>query len=429
MTPPRYVVLGAARPRSAWFGALSQWAVDGSLPIEFVKCVGIDEIRTHLASGRRWSAVVVDGGIPGADRDLFGAARAVGATSLVIADDRVRIDWREIGADAVLTTPLECPALLDALATHAPLIDSAQLQAPSPEATTEVSPLAGHVIAVVGAGGTGASTVAMALAQGIGASSGRSVVLADFCLRAELAMLHDSQAVSPGIQEFFDALRTSSPTSDEVRGFAFEVHGRGYDLMLGLRRKRFWAAVRPTVCQAAINTLRSVYDVTVVDTDADVEGEAETGSVDVEERNVLARTALGAADSIVVVGHASLKGLHSLTRVILDLLDHGIPADRLQPVVNQAPQSAKTRAAYASALFELLGSPQTEAVAPPLFLSFRNVDECVRANAPLPNAIADPLAQFALHRLAKPVPSSRPAPRWQRIRTGFLRNDPDSMAS
>ena len=54
MTSEHYVVLGAARPRAAWFADVGRWATSAALPVEFVRCVSADEVRARLAAGRSW---------------------------------------------------------------------------------------------------------------------------------------------------------------------------------------------------------------------------------------------------------------------------------------------------------------------------------------------------------------------------------------
>ena len=50
----------------------------------------------------------------------------------------------------------------------------------------------------------------------------------------------------------------------------------------------------------------------VADVTGDVEGEAEGGSADVEERNHLARSAVLNSSVVVAVGAPGMKGVHSL---------------------------------------------------------------------------------------------------------------------
>ncbi|MDQ1375241.1 MAG: hypothetical protein QOJ09_2579, partial [Actinomycetota bacterium] len=68
MGAERYVVLGLGLPRSPWFSAVAHWATAGSIPIEFVKCVSVEDLGARLRSGRRFSALLVDAGMPGLDR-------------------------------------------------------------------------------------------------------------------------------------------------------------------------------------------------------------------------------------------------------------------------------------------------------------------------------------------------------------------------
>ena len=47
----RYVVLGLAHARAPWFGEVARWATSAALPVEFVKCVSLEELRARLALG------------------------------------------------------------------------------------------------------------------------------------------------------------------------------------------------------------------------------------------------------------------------------------------------------------------------------------------------------------------------------------------
>jgi hypothetical protein len=423
MTDARYVVAGLARPRAAWFNDLSRWANAGTVPAEFIKCVGQADLLSRTGSGRPFSAVVIDGGLPGIDRDFISKAGANGATVVVVEDVRVHTNWLDAGADVVLPTDFGPGNLIEALSSSSRLISRVEASDLIDVHDPTASPLRGHVVTVVGSGGVGVSTVAMAVAQAGGQSPAFSrVLLADFCLSAELAMLHDTQAVSPGLQEVVEAHRTKTLDPEQLRALCFHVDGRGYDLLLGLRRRRFWTAIRPSALASAFTATTASFDLVVVDTDAELEGEAETGSVDIEERNVLARTAIRNADTVLTVGHASLKGLHALTRVISDLREFAVVDAMIQPVINFAPGNAKARAAYTKALRELLDTDSS--LATPIFVPFQQIDEAVRANSPLPASAVDPFRAYLEHR-ARTVLGYQPEPRgWERMRAGFLRNQP-----
>ena len=74
MTGERYVGLGLATARSAWFTRVARWATVGSVPLDFVKCIDADEVR---AATRLGAAV-----LGGADRRSYRAtSTATSSTS------------------------------------------------------------------------------------------------------------------------------------------------------------------------------------------------------------------------------------------------------------------------------------------------------------------------------------------------------------
>jgi hypothetical protein len=219
------------------------------------------------------------------------------------------------------------------------------------------------------------------------------VVLADLARHAEQAVLHDVGDVMPSVQELVEAHRSGVPTEDAVHSLLFEIQERHYRLLLGLRRSRQWSTVRPRSFEAALSSLRRCFGVVVCDITADLEGERDAGSSDVEERNVMARTAVHAADVVCAVGRPGLKGVHSLVRVLGELVAAGVPAARVVPVVNGAPRHPKPRAEIVSALASLAPAAMGGApLSPALFLPSRRVEEAWRDGAPLPAPLPSLLA-------------------------------------
>jgi hypothetical protein len=443
----RYVLLGLARARAGWFRMVGQWATAAVLPADFLRCVSVQELRARLRSGRAFSAILIDGRVPGLDRDLIAEAAEVGVSVLVVDGDPAR-DWRELGAAAVLAESFSRDELVEVLQATSTAVGTADLD---PILPAEQRPAAhGELVAVCGPGGTGASTVAVALAQGLAAGEGwapvggnggggapgarrtsvhgsrraltvaPTVLLADLCRVADQALLHDARVLVPSIQEVVEAHRTSVAPRHVLLEQTFEVPARGYRLLLGLRRPQHWVSLRPRAVETTLDALQSLVDVVVADVEADVEGEAETGSTDIEDRNLLARATLARAEVVLVVGTPSMKGLAALVRTIGDLLAFGIPAERLLPVVNRAPRSPRARAELTAAVAKISRSNLDSGVgvaaptlANPLFLPDRNVDDALRDGVALPAGMARSLARGVAatrRRADRPLAVRRPEP-------------------
>ncbi len=398
----RWVVLGLAPARCSWFGQLAHWATAGTVPIELLRCQSTEELRARPAGPRPVSAALVDAGIPGLDRDLV-AGGPTRCPVLVVGAGNER--WGRLGVGAVLDPGFDPAALLDALAAVARPIVEADRVPGEPEDVAALGPPPGHLVAVCGTGGVGASTVAVALAQGLAGGAGQGsllppVVLADLCRRADQAMLHDVRDVLVGTQELVEAHRSGAPDVGHVRSHCLPVPARGYDLLLGLRQPRAWTTLRPRAVAAAVGGLRRAYRTVVADVEGDLEGEAESGSADVEERHALARTAVQGADVVLVVGSAGLHGVHALARLVHEVVGVGVHPARILPVVNQPPKRPGARAEVTAALAELC-STRAGRPAPPLLLPRRKVDEAFRDGAPLPAALATDTAQAAAAVVAR----------------------------
>jgi MinD-like ATPase involved in chromosome partitioning or flagellar assembly len=360
--------------------------------VEFVKTMSVEEVRTRLRSGRAYSALLIDDSVTGLDRDLLDQASDAGCAVIVVDSGRAPHRWVDVGASGILHLQFTPADLLQVLSQVAAPITAvtAEGAALNPSHEPGHSGFRGHLVAVTGSGGTGTSTVAMAVAQGLAQDPRRTglVCLADLALHAEQAMLHGSPDVVPGLTELVEAHRAGIPTIEAVRALTWEVPERGYHLLLGLRRHRDWTALRPRTFEAALDGLRRGFRVVVADTDPDVEGEAATGSTDVEERNLLARTTLAAADVALVVGGPEMKGLHSLLRTTRDLLELGVAPERLVPLVNRAPKSPKGRASLTRAFADLLAASSGAASVPaPIFLAPRHhLDHVLRDGSRLPDS-------------------------------------------
>lgn len=412
MSADRYVLLGLAPARTSWFDAIAQWTTSAAVAAEFVKCVSAEEVRARLSSGRPHSALIVDASTPALDRDLVDAARARDTPVVAVLTGREPPMWaRDLGCAAELGPQFGRDDLVELLGAHC--VPVGQATGLPPLIADSPAPLwRAPLFCVCGPGGTGASVVAVALAQGLAADPrhGSRVLLADLALRADQAMFHDSRDLGPGIQELVEAHRLARPAPDEIARMTFDAPRRGYRLLLGLRQPEGWSALRPRATDAALLGLRRSFQAVVADVTGDVEGETETGSVEVQERNHLARAAVLGATVAVAVGNPGMKGVHSLSRLVRDLVRAGVHPDRIVAVMNRSPRHPRARAESGRALASLLSaSGLTLALAGPVHLPERKIEDVLRDAEPLPAALVDPVTravQMVADRVADAAPPS-----------------------
>jgi energy-coupling factor transporter ATP-binding protein EcfA2 len=389
-------VLTLARPRALWANDLARMSTTGALPIDVITCVSVAELEARLSESGGWSAIVVDGGAVGIDRDLLDRARVNGCAPIVVDGD-ARRPWLSLGAVAVLDEPVQRHELLGALDRLAPSVDDDQ-----PDMHDDTERHTGRLVAVIGSGGQGTSTMAAALAQASAKTRPGTVILVDGARRASQAMLHGTGDVVPGLPELAESCRRHGADGELVRPLVFSIIERGYDLLLGLRRPNEWTMIRPRALEASIGALRQAYEVIVVDVELELDGERHTGSVEIEERHLLARTFVHAADLVLAVGRGDLVGLHRLAQTIGELVDSDVEPTRIVPVINAAPVSAAKRRELGRTLAELCRPTvgRTSDLRAPLFINWRtDVERSHHLGTQLPRQIVKPfgdVAQFAM---------------------------------
>lgn len=405
MSGGRHVVLGLAPPRAPWFTAVSRWATVGSIPVEFVKCVSVDELRARIDTGRSWSAALLDARLPAVDRDLLATLEEAGIAAIIVGSPTDHRDWTALGAPARLPDGFDRTGFVEVLTGHGRLISSVTERFEEPLVEPRIMGWLAPSIAVVGRSGSGASTVAISVAQHLSRDPryAGDVVLADLARRAHQAVLHDARDVVPGIQEIIDLHRTGDPAASELSPLVFDVPSRGYRLVLGLRHSRDWVTIRPRALAASLESLRRMSRALVVDTDPDLEGEAETGSFDIEDRHLLGRAVATTADLVVLVALPTLTGLHVLSQQVDELRHHGIDGEQLLIVLNRAPRSARARAELTRVVTDLTGNRQAaDPHLGPVFVpERRNVDGLHRDVAIMPAALTEPVGTAVLEALAR----------------------------
>jgi hypothetical protein len=278
------------------------------------------------------------------DRDLVAKLHRRGIVVFAVIDHQTSVATPPGVDDEIDQNNFES-GILSALTRSARSVPSAT-HYPAAAPIHGLCPIHGQTIAVVGAPGTGTSVVAAGLAQSfaqsfcetrklpISADARAEVVLADLRRRPSQATIH----------ELIDAHRFATLTAPDTRAFCFEVPAMGYDLLTGLRSRHLASTFQHPTILESLHSLANAYTVAVVEIDDEFDGEADTGSIDIEERNALARTTLFAADHVVVTGRASKQGLRDLSAGIEALISFGIPTSAIYPVVNFAPADEPVQA-------------------------------------------------------------------------------------
>ena len=402
----RYAVLGLVSTAASWPRRVDAWATSGAVPATITFCPSVEHLHARLRAGRQ-AAALLDGDLPMVDRALLSAVSAAGAAAVVVEGTRRRRDWGQLGATAVLPSSFDERQLMAAITPR-----QAQAQAPSAHLPARSVRQHAPLVAVTGPGGTGASVTAIALAQGLAATWPRPL-LVDSCLHAEQAMLHNAHGAHPGLADMVELHTGGQPSVRQIRQLTIGVVERGYHLLVGLRRARHWSSLRPASLQVTLQSLLGAFDIVVADVDAEVDGEAQTGSVEIEERNGLARTVLARSELILVVGQPTMKGVYALVRTLIDLLEFGIAPQRLLPVINQASGAATMRSELSRAVRQLVGDAAGgSAVSPALFLPEVPLEGALRDRDALPAALPRALATAVdalLQRHGAPPPQPREA--------------------
>jgi hypothetical protein len=418
MTSEHFVVLGAARPRTGWLTEVGRWSTSSTLPIEFLRCVSVDEVRARLQSDRRHSAVLLGDDCTGVDRDVLESARDAKCAPIIIASTSVRRDWLSLGAACVLPEPLTPETLLTALRDHAIGIERRTLR--PLQSSSESANEYGRLITVIGSGGTGTSTTALGLAGHFTstqcpfiATATPSVAVVDASLNGDQARLHDLGDVVPGLQELVDLHRMTTPSSEEVRNHFWFAPRHGYDVLPGLRRHQDWTTLRRRATSAALDSIRCSFDLVVADADADLEGEKQTGSIDIEDRNQLARELTITSDLVVLTARAGVAGTSRSLEILRNLVELDIDSRRILLVVLCAPRSTRLRSELTRTLGNLLSEalPERPFPTPVMVPLRRDLEPFLHDGAPLPPSALGSVAAASTHLLTTTEPLSRRTPR------------------
>ncbi|MBX3285676.1 MAG: hypothetical protein KF703_10060, partial [Actinobacteria bacterium] len=138
--------------------------------------------------------------------------------------------------------------------------------------------------------------------------------------------------------------------------------------------------------------------------------EPQTGSFDIEDRNLMARTAMARADVVAVVARPTLTGLHGLVDTMHGLGDHGVDGSRVLVVLNRAPRSPRARAELTRTLADLAHRDGRPPHAGTVFVvERRGLDLIHHDQARIPTTLADTVGR-AVEQLLRRNEPRRPDP-------------------
>lgn len=324
MPDTRARLIAYAPTRASWSTRCARWAAGARMPFAYFRCVTLSGLVDELGQGGA-HAVLVEGhactpqviaATADANVPLISVGGDVAAAVAHLPDTFGREDLLQV---------------LVVLPRDASLFFTVTGAAP-------VS--ARRVVAVIGAGGAGTSTIAGVIAQGL-ARLGDPVLLADLCRNASQAVLHDVRDAIDGVMEI--AAGQSIKASTGLYLPSTFVSARGYNLVLGMRQPLQWVALRGDRASHVVATLRQGEGWLVCDVDADFDTQEDTGSVGVGDRHRLTTDVLACADGVVVVADASLTGMFrgvELCAAVAQRCGDGVP---IVAVINRAQKGDALR--------------------------------------------------------------------------------------
>lgn len=336
MSAPRYVLLGLEAAGATWPATLRDLVTSRDADDEYLPCDGPADLLSRLATGRRFSAVLVDQRATGLDREMVRRSLAADCPVIVVGGPADAPRLAGLGATVHVPDPddggsIGDDALAVALADHAhPIGPVDDLRFGPRIEDRSRSGWTGRLVAVTGPGGSGASTVARALAAGL-VDDPRlrgEVLLVDACLQADQAHLHGIDEPADDLRAATQAHRGGDPDGATLRRLLVEPPGCRYRLLPGIRRRGDWPAIGGPTLAAALRNLRDHHLATVVDVDPMVDLAPVHQPVGPATPGEPSRIVVELADLVVLVHHDDAPR-RAADRVVADLLEAGLPSDRL----------------------------------------------------------------------------------------------------
>jgi hypothetical protein len=189
-----------------------------------------------------------------------------------------------------------------------------------------------------------------------------STVLVDGARLATLDAAAVDHAPGATLRDITESARWTATDKDISIGSITLAMGRKttqLPLVSGMRSAASWLTLTEEVADVAISRLCDIFGASVVTSEASLDGRRESGSLDIEERNVLPRLLARCADVLVVATRANPIAIQRWRETMSTVT--ALRSDQ-QPVVSvviDAPKNPATRASIQSALVNSTDRPVT----------------------------------------------------------------------
>ena len=194
----------------------------------------------------------------------------------------------------------------------------------------------GLAIGVMGVGGSGATTIAMALAQSFAGE--RRVNLVDLVVEGSQRMYHDVDAMQPGITEAIAGRRLINVGDDYFERFKIPILERGYLLTISISHQSQLDALRRSDLADTTKQLKATSDITIFDLDPNF---AQSTIRDFSTTTPTAPTeaALAEIDGLILVVNEDFRSLHIGSNLGRRLIEEGFDSSTIAIVNNNNHQA------------------------------------------------------------------------------------------
>ncbi len=197
----------------------------------------------------------------------------------------------------------------------------------------------GSLVVVIGPGGAGVSSVALAISEALSRSD--STLLIDAQTRPEIGFLLNLDPATPGLSDLLYASPGEFGSAD-LQEFVHLESAR-FMVLPGVRSPKHKELVNGENVESLLTSASATARYVVVDSESDSSDLASGAFYGATGRSLLNRAVLERASRVVLVCDASPKGLFSFGTLLRDVVESQIALPKMDLVINRSPDSSRRR--------------------------------------------------------------------------------------